>query len=529
MAIALRLPVLALFVRALRMEARAAPTYLVRAIAIAFLLFGLLIAAKTARFTGAPGIMFFGQFIAFNLIGISLLGCSSFATVITEERSERTLGLLRMTSLNSAAILCGKTGGRLASAMLLVVVQLPLVFLSLALGGVSPEQVLAAGVVLAAWLLFCAGLGLFASVVFLRSFAASAFSFVVLFAIAAGPDLYEELVRDIYGRKVAAGPWAIRALQDAFEALRVVSPIERIGKVLSGGRSVAIFTWQSGLVAGIACVLGVAGWAIFHAGRRDEIVAGGAHRWGLWRRRRRRRLGARRDPIAWKEFHVASGGRSLFLLRAVVLLLAAGVALWLEVEYRKRRDFMEFIERLLASYGEALLGIGLVAYWLETSILGARIFRVEVRGQTWPALMTLPFGLGRIVYSKLKGCLPCLLPSVVVVAAGAVCVVAYERRFFERNFRSTEDVLWLTLTCGYFLVHPVLVAYCSLLVRRGAIVVSVAAEVLLLLAILIVCEFLIPGYGGDDDQLPVLHVAMAGAALALPFAIRQRLLALAGA
>ena len=74
------------------------------------------------------------------------------------------LGLLRMTDLNSIAILLGKSTSRLVGAFLMLVVQLPFILLAVTLGGVGLIQILAAYSSLLAYLFLVCNLALLCSV-----------------------------------------------------------------------------------------------------------------------------------------------------------------------------------------------------------------------------------------------------------------------------------------------------------------------------------------------------------------------------
>ena len=99
-----------------------------------------------------------------------------FSSVITEEKEQRTLGLLRLAGFRAIWILVGKSLGQLVSAMLLLALQIPFGILCIALGGVSVSQVMAAFSMLSAYMLFLAGLGLLCSTVTPRSGAAARFA-----------------------------------------------------------------------------------------------------------------------------------------------------------------------------------------------------------------------------------------------------------------------------------------------------------------------------------------------------------------
>ena len=96
----MRIPALALFIRQLRLDARASRTYLTRAILVGGVLLGLMAAHAASALVAAPGLDFFRTLVFINFFFVSMAGLSYFASVIAEEKEEMTLGLLRMTGLS---------------------------------------------------------------------------------------------------------------------------------------------------------------------------------------------------------------------------------------------------------------------------------------------------------------------------------------------------------------------------------------------------------------------------------------------
>jgi len=82
----------------------------------------------------APGCVFWTDGLV-NLIFITLAGLSSFASAITEEKEEMTLGLLRDDGAQSNRYLLGKSTEPMIGALLLLLVQVPFIMLAVTLGG----------------------------------------------------------------------------------------------------------------------------------------------------------------------------------------------------------------------------------------------------------------------------------------------------------------------------------------------------------------------------------------------------------
>ena len=162
-------PLFALFVRSLREQSRAKFTSLSRgAIALLILLF---VAMNERQFANrsAPGQEVLIMLVMVNFFVIAIFGLSTFASAITEEKEDDTLGLLQMTRLNPLAILLGKSTARLCEGLLLLAVQVPFTMLCITLGGVSMDQVLRCYAILAAFLFFLCNVALLWSVVCRRT------------------------------------------------------------------------------------------------------------------------------------------------------------------------------------------------------------------------------------------------------------------------------------------------------------------------------------------------------------------------
>src|SRR5439155_21710329 len=119
---------------------------------------------ESMRWLGAPGLRFFQAVVQINFFFITLAGVGYFASAITEEKEEMTLGLLRMTSLNPLSILLGKSTSRVFGAVLLLLAQFPFTLLAVSLGGVSVAQVMAVYCTLGAYVFLLSNVALFCSV-----------------------------------------------------------------------------------------------------------------------------------------------------------------------------------------------------------------------------------------------------------------------------------------------------------------------------------------------------------------------------
>src|SRR3954452_22659336 len=128
---------LALFARSVRELLRSRLSYLTCGAVIGLIFLLLLGAQAAATATSAPGLKFFHS-VSYVVLGfITFAGVSYFATAITEEKEDVTLGLLRMTNLDPLAILLGKSTSRLSAALLMLAATFPFTLLAVTLGGIS--------------------------------------------------------------------------------------------------------------------------------------------------------------------------------------------------------------------------------------------------------------------------------------------------------------------------------------------------------------------------------------------------------
>ncbi len=115
-----------------------------------------------------------------------ILAPASTAGAISLEREKQTLDLLVTTPISSLAIVLGKLLSALSWILLLLLASIPIVALVFTYGGVAPEDVVRAYVVLLATALTYGAMGLFVSALVRRTQAATVINLVVVIALTAG-------------------------------------------------------------------------------------------------------------------------------------------------------------------------------------------------------------------------------------------------------------------------------------------------------------------------------------------------------
>lgn len=401
--------ILALLERGLRLDARLLRLHLLRLGMVLLVAMALFVAHISSFTVGAPGLGFFAWICWTTLLFSTLAGSTFFATCITEEKEEQTLGLLTLANIRPLALILGKFLPRLASAVLILTVLFPFTLLSITLGGVTWEQVWAAYWLLLAHVVAMGSIGLFCSIISRNSGSAIALTLLGQLLFFAGPPLI--------GALLAAAPWAnhLRWLEQVGQIGMNSSAFLRINQILSTGFDESAFSVQVLANLGLSVALFVAGWLLF--GLFNRAAESTTEHVTVLQRGIRLNRGSRRSwrwAIAWKDFYLVAGGPTWWGMRLIAflpLVLIVGLAM---------NDFV-WNAALRNRIGEALMMIVLFgAIPVELTILAARLFRAEIKDGTWGNLAGLPMSIGQIAYSKVAGSLLGLAPALVLLLAGAL-------------------------------------------------------------------------------------------------------------
>ena len=458
----------ALMNRSLQSEDRSLRTHLWRFGFVAFSYAMLIGSQRTIMVASAPGLEVFRAICYLNFHAVTVAAVSFFASAVTEEKEEMTLGLLKMAGVSPLALLLGKSTPRLITAMVLLTAQLPFTMLAVTLGGVSLNQVLSAYACLFAYLVFTANLALFFSVICRRSRNAGLFTGLVLFAYFSGP--YWAMVFRM--GMTAKGWWnADGWFETIYEFVRakveLSSAYTRIGNILSTGFTDSPISYQVivNLILGGGCLL--LAWLCFEPATRNERPA--SEERGLLSRRigsRSRIFGADRAwnwALSWKDFHFIGGGRLMMLLKFIVYFGVLGLMLWTNEYYgggMRARDF-----------GAIAFWLGIVILVTEVTIQASRIFYTEVKWKTLSSIMLLPKSTSEIAYTKLLGAALSLTPVLCVLIVGFLCAPEEIGNGILEFL--DEPVAWYMLSQVILMIH--FAALLSLHLKWGALPLAFAA------------------------------------------------------
>lgn len=397
----------ALVRRALQTESRLARGHGFRCLLGIFVLWTLVTTRWEVFNRGAPGLNLFRSMSYYNYFFITILGTAYFATAITEEKEERTLGLLKMAGVGATSLIMGKWTPRMISAFLLLSVQIPFTVLAITLGGVLWQQIGAVYVALFAHLFFVGSLGLFCSVLMATTTGACLLALGSLLALSILPAIATGLFRN------ASGSLLGDIVLNLASFFRSMHAFESIGFTLTTGFNSSWWSFQviSNLVAG-AIILAVT-WGIFDICTRNEKEAGGLNYFDKLRKRLQSKGRSRvwNAAFVWKDYQLLGGG-GVFLSLKFALYLAFMLFFALSTGFSR--------SRVLENIGWVLVGWSLFFIVFEIAIMTARLYRNEMSNKTWATLVMLPRSTNEIIYSKLIGGLTTILPLVVCFCIGVL-------------------------------------------------------------------------------------------------------------
>jgi hypothetical protein len=461
--------ILAFLERGLRVDARLVRLHVLR-LGMVLLVFGALFIAHLGSVTvGAPGLGFFAWICWTTLIFSTLAGSTFFATCITEEKEEQTLGLLTLANIRPAALIVGKFLPRLCNALLILTVLFPFTLLSITLGGVTWEQVWAAYWLLFAHVVVMGSIGLFFSIISRNSGWAIAWTLLGQLLFFAGPPI----VAAVLGPLVSSGSvitgiswldgglqWLSRISLSAVDSLAFV----RINQILSTGFDESAFSLQVLSNLGLSASLFIAGWLLFPLFNRSAEST--TEQITVWQRGVRLQRGSRRSwkwAIAWKDFYYVAGGPTWWGARAICFLPLAVIA-------GLAANNFNWDSQLRHRLGETLMLIVLFgAIPIELTLLAARLFRAEIKDGTWANLAGLPLSMAHIAYAKVIGSLLGLAPAVALLLAGALLSPESIRNVL---FSARGEGFMFVAVYGYyfavFLIFLHLTALYSILINAWA-------------------------------------------------------------
>jgi len=392
-------------------DARSIRPHLVRLGLLATILWLLYLSHASSNFTGAPGLALFTSLTWVNIWFILIIGVTYFSSAITEEKEERTLGLLRMADIGGGSILLGKWMPRMIGMLSLIAVQFPFTLLAITLGGVTLAQVNAVYVALLLLLLQVGTYSLLASVYCRNTGTACRVAFTLLFIRWLIPALAFEAA------SATSGPWsAFPALEFIGEAYRA-SVFALTKRALMTTFAEGPFPIEAVWWLGESVFLFALSWLIFEPCTQGDVLSDVQP--SLWNRlmARKQRSNHRRAwnaAIAGKDYMLLAGGGRGSLLRFCAYMCIIFTFLMI----------INFGGGSISHQdaGGTLLGFGFGFLALDIIQSAAKVFRVELQEQTWSALMMLPRNMNGVAWSKVGGCAIGWWPSLLMIVLGGLLV-----------------------------------------------------------------------------------------------------------
>ena len=130
-----------------------------------------------------------GIFIGLMLLQtlmVAVLAPAATAGAISSEREHQTLDLLSVTPISSIAIVLGKLASALAWLFVLILASIPVTALVFVFGGVAPDDMIRAYIVLFATVIGLGSVGIFFSTLTRRTGASTGLTFVATLALVVG-------------------------------------------------------------------------------------------------------------------------------------------------------------------------------------------------------------------------------------------------------------------------------------------------------------------------------------------------------
>ena len=503
--------ILALFFRSLRIEARSFRMHLLWLLLMVVIYMSLWMALMWAQAFGAPGLRFF-QYVAYmDAAFLTLLGLSFFATAISEEKEEDTLGLMTMAGIGSLGILLGKSTSRLFQVFLLLAIQFPFTLLAVTMGGLRPVQVFSAYMSLFAYTILLANVALLCSVACRTNRSASrlmtfwlfGYIFAPLMALGVKTDLaYRGWVEDGSPRGLVLVALGWIAQSTIFSDLNDVavtsfefrlSP-QIISNTLGGGISFCL------------------AWLLFGFVPKDPVTDSTSR--GMVARstsKQFRFFSAGRvweSPFVWKDFFFVAGGWGGFIVRCCMyaglygLCYSSSVGTNMEMTH-VTYTFQVFLYPWLA---------------IDIALSASRVFHDEIKGQTLSSLLMLPRSISDIVYSKVLGCAIALLPGILSLFLSFFMPGGCH---FFKPLTSEPYVFWL-------LMNPILMIHLSALfstyLRSGVFALAFGTTICsMMLTGMLIGSLAIAGHGTAEGIIILTALLQVAACVACHIVIVQRI------
>lgn len=459
---------MALLTRSFHIDARSAQSHFSRWLFAGMIVASLAFVQLQSMVFGAPGLRVFSSISWLNVFFITLAGIGLFATAISEEKEEETLGLLRMAGISPVSLLLGKSTTRLVSVLLMLVVQFPFVLLSITLGGVLLEQVLSSYLSLIAYLVFLANLGLLCSVIGSSSRRAATLMTLALCVVLVVLPIVAFVVNFHWGSRPAESLNVFqRGLRLLLNWSESISIWNRISESLSATFRETLLSAQVIVHFLAALVLFGLSWALFERCTREK------HTISLVEKVLTGPIGLRRDyrigrtwklALTWKDFYFVAGGMTSMFLRLILYVIIIGALGGLQWYFDPQPLIgLPKVIGVIAMFSMVL------AAAIELALFASRVFREEVAAQTLSLLAMLPGTTTKLVGLKALAAIPAIVPSFSCFIVGTL--LDPEDFLYGLHNVLTNSFGWCVLIWFVLFLH--VTTYLSLMVKWGSLPLAI--------------------------------------------------------
>ncbi|MEP3482484.1 MAG: hypothetical protein ABJZ55_24800 [Fuerstiella sp.] len=452
-----------LFKWSLRSDSRALYPHIIRVVFSVLILFMVLAAWSASATSTAPvGLVLFTGISYTNVIMICVAGISYFVSAVTEEKDSGNLALLKLAGATPFTIVLSKSVSRQIAAIVLLLVQLPFTQLSVTLGGISPQQVLATYLALVGWLLLVSNFALLCSVICSTTGKAAALATIItLLFLVAGP-CFDALLA-LKGTKWMA-PSFVTLIQSLKEHHQLLFVGPRLQSVLASNAQVPLMSNQlsHSLIGGFVCL--ISSVLLFEKfseeNRRPEHGRTAAVRRILVSR-------CWKHAILWKDFVFFSGGKTVWLVKLVAYFC---VILAFAVYQQLRYPTASFA---LTPHTASITVISLVLLVsLELLMYASNSLFLEIHHRTASDLLMLPTSSRKIFQQKTAAVFVTISPGII---ASSMLLLTHFELIARTGNWWPWIVSWLLITS--FLVHTSVLL--SLYLRWAALPIAVLVTILI--------------------------------------------------
>jgi ABC-type transport system involved in multi-copper enzyme maturation permease subunit len=492
---------IAFTVRSLRQDNRLLSVALLRLGMISFTLFFVYILSFEGQRLLAPGKQLLELLTVVNLLTIGVLGVGYFTSVITEEKEERTIGLLLMTGVSPISILLGKSIPRQINALILLSIQFPFTFLAITLGGVTIDQVISVYIFLFVTLLAVANLGLLASVLARTSFIATVISGLVITFFTLGP-VFPEIIKEILRELSIQRPSFLNEWEDFMMAINPVYYFENLYRTNAILPYFGFYFYFYFVLSFLFFISARILFPYFVKSDQPEKGAPITHRLAnIFRKKKRFHLNreSRRvigNAFIWKDFHFQAGGKKWWRMKTRFYLAVTVPFIilfyYFNYPFLTLRSYRDFYTVLVI-----VMSLLIFAVVTESIYHVSNIFSQEIKSHGLSLLYMVPGSHRKKNYFKALGNLKGLVPAVGLLGAILLSMFLFESLFPEprsgnfyysyglfSNFeRDLKDVLddsefWAGVSLVIFAIHFLVTM--TLFLKNAAIPVATVVVIFII-------------------------------------------------